>query len=196
MLSVADTGEGIKKQNIDKLFQRFTRLEEKKNKSIEGTGLGLSITKYLIDAMKGKISAQSEYGQGSVFTVVIPQKILEETPVGDISVECEQAAGEYKGDGQTFKAPEAKILVVDDNEMNLAVVKGLLKYTQMEIDTATGGRQCLELTGKKKYHLILMDHMMPELDGVQTLHMLSEREGESECGYEGNCTYGKCSDRN
>lgn len=175
ILSVADTGEGIKEENLDKLFTRFIRLEERKNQGIEGTGLGLSITKQLVEKMDGTISVESVYGSGSLFTVVLPQKVVDKTPMGDFSKAYKQVAESQKTKVETkFKAPWAEILVVDDNEMNLAVARGLLKPTQIKVDTALSGKQCLELTKTKKYHLIFMDHMMPEMDGIETLHLLQQ----------------------
>ncbi len=175
-LSVADTGIGIRKEDMEKLFESFTRLELKKNRYIQGTGLGLSITKQLLDLMNGELGVTSEYGVGSCFTVRIPQQIVDETAMGDMSKRyVERDAGE-PGEQMILHAPDARILVVDDNKMNLKVIKELLKRTEIRLDFATGGNQCLQMTAKKKYDLILMDHMMPEPDGVQTLHMLRESE--------------------
>lgn len=175
-MSVADTGIGIKREDIDKLFDSFTRLEEKKNSAVEGTGLGLNITKHLVDQMGGQITVQSVYGKGSIFTVVIPQEVMDDAKMGNLQQAYEQEIKEGSIHKQTFRAPGANVLVVDDNEMNLAVAKGLLKETQIQLDLASGGHECLELCRKKTYDLILMDHMMPEPDGVETLHLLCEEE--------------------
>ena len=175
-MSVADTGMGIKKEDIGKLFDSFTRLEEKKNRTIEGTGLGLNITKNLVEQMKGEIKVQSVYGKGSLFTVRVPQEVLSTEPVGDLQKAYEKEISENTKYKESFRAPKVHILAVDDNEMNLAVVKGLLKGTGIQLDTALSGNECLSFCRKKKYDLILMDHMMPEPDGIETLHMLRAEE--------------------
>ena len=171
--TVKDTGIGIKKEDMDKLFDSFERLELSKNRYIQGTGLGLNIAKQLAAAMGGTIDVQSEYGQGTCFTVVIPQQIVDNTPMNEkteVSSVSETAIEEKK----QFYAPDAKILVVDDNKMNLKVIQALLKRSGVQLDLANGGEECLQITKNKKYDLILMDHMMPEPDGIQTLHMLRE----------------------
>lgn len=173
-MSVADTGMGIKKEDISRLFDSFTRLEEKKNRTIEGTGLGLNITKHLVDQMEGTIEVQSVYGKGSLFTVRIPQEVLNDEVVGNLQEAYEKEIDEQAEYKESFRAPEAEILAVDDNEMNLAVVRGLLKGTEIRLDTALSGTECLNLCSHKKYDLILMDHMMPEPDGIETLHMIRE----------------------
>lgn len=175
-MSVADTGEGIKEEDLGKLFDSFTRLEEKKNRAIEGTGLGLNITKHLVEGMGGEIQVQSVYGKGSLFTVRIPQEVLSFQTVGDLQEAYEKEIREGITYRESFHAKEASVLAVDDNEMNLAVLKGLLKETEIRLDTVQGGEECLALCRKKKYDLILMDHMMPEPDGIETLHLLREDE--------------------
>jgi len=171
--TVKDTGIGIRKEDMDKLFGSFERLELSKNRYIQGTGLGLNIAKQLVTAMGGTIDVQSEYGQGTCFTVVIPQQIVDDTPMNEkteVSSVSETAIEQKK----QFYAPDAKILVVDDNKMNLKVIQALLKRSGVQLDLANGGEECLQITKDKKYDLILMDHMMPEPDGIQTLHMLRE----------------------
>lgn len=170
--SVIDTGIGIKEEDLGRLFESFRRLELEKNRYIQGTGLGLNITKQLVSNMSGKIDVKSIYGKGSCFTVWIPQQIVDETPMGSIE-HPHRRKEKAEGEKETFLyAPNAKVLVVDDNKMNLKVVKGLLKRTGIQLDFATGGNECLQKTKEKMYDLILMDHMMPEPDGVQTLQML------------------------
>ncbi|MBO5352989.1 MAG: response regulator [Lachnospiraceae bacterium] len=171
--SVIDTGIGIKREDMEKLFTSFQRLELSKNRYIEGTGLGLNIAKQLIDIMNGTIEVSSEYGKGSCFTVRIPQLVVDAALMGNIERKHQGSAGQYSP-GEPLKIPEAKILVVDDTKMNLFVIKELLQQTQAQLDTASGGMECLKMTKEKKYDLILMDHMMPEPDGVQTLHMIRE----------------------
>ncbi len=169
-VSVKDTGIGIRKEDIGKLFEEFKRLDAEKNRRIEGTGLGMNITMSLLNLMEGKMQVDSVYGEGSTFTVTIPQTIVEETPVGSFEEIQKKHRTEVDTQKQIFEAPEAKVLVVDDNAMNLAVFQALLKRTKVQIDTADSGRACLALVQKEKYHIIFMDHMMPEMDGIQTLH--------------------------
>ena len=169
IISVADTGIGIKEEDLGKLFTSFTRIEEKRNRNIEGTGLGLNLTKNLVDLMGGEVLVESTYGKGSCFTARIPQKIVDATPMGDFSRRYKQYLRSSDDDSLSFWAPEAKILVVDDVEMNLKVVKGLLKETKIQIDTADSGRQCLERVKTTHYDVIFLDHMMPEMDGIETL---------------------------
>lgn len=170
-MSVSDTGMGIREEDMESLFDSFRRLELKKNRYVEGTGLGLSITKRLLDQMNGEIQVQSEFGKGSCFTVLIPQEIINEKAVGTVS-KSEVESKVSKQEEVFFCAPNARVLVVDDNKMNLKVMQALLKRSQVQLDLASSGTECLEMTKKKKYDLILMDHMMPEPDGVQTLHLM------------------------
>lgn len=173
-ISVIDTGTGIKPENLSQLFETFTRLEESKNRNIEGTGLGLNIAKSLADLMHGVIKVESEYGKGSAFTVEIPQKVMDKTPIGNINNSSEYVVDRETINKEVFTAPDANVLVVDDNDMNLAVIRGLLKRTKVHVDTASGGLEALKLTESNRYDIILMDHMMPEPDGVATLNMLRE----------------------
>lgn len=172
-ISVIDTGIGIMEDKMSLLFEKFRRIEESRNRNIEGTGLGLSITKRLVDNMGGSIEVESKYGEGSSFIVKIPQKINDLTPIGEIDVTSvgKTSLQSYK---VSFVAPEAKILAVDDVATNLVVFCGLLRNTKMQIDTASSGFEALTMTAEKKYDLIFMDHMMPELDGVETLHKMME----------------------
>ena len=169
VISVSDTGIGIKQEDLGKLFESFTRIEEKRNRNIEGTGLGLNLTKNLVDLMGGEISVDSTYGQGSCFTAKIPQKIVDAKPMGDFGKRYQQYLNTSDENTLSFFAPEAKILVVDDVEMNLRVVQGLLKETRIQIDTAGSGRECLECVKRSQYDMIFLDHMMPEMDGIETL---------------------------
>ncbi|MCH5249149.1 MAG: response regulator [Lachnospiraceae bacterium] len=170
IISVKDTGMGIKKEDMGKLFESFQRLDEEKNRNIEGTGLGMNITMSLLKLMDGDMKVESEYGKGSTFTVTIPQRIVIDEPTGDFeSIKTRQEQNRALND-QHFEAPDANILVVDDNAMNLTVFKSLLKRTKMNIVTADSGRKCLELVKKEHFNIIFMDHMMPEMDGIETLH--------------------------
>ncbi|MBO4846920.1 MAG: response regulator [Lachnospiraceae bacterium] len=176
-LSVKDTGIGIKQKDIDKLFNKFQRLEMERNSTVEGTGLGLVITQRLLEMMKGKISVVSEYGKGSEFTVNIPQKIINDAPMGDFQTRFEAnvlQAGMYR---ESFRAPSAHVLIVDDTKVNLTVVTNLLKNTQMVLDTAICGADAVSMAKDKHYDVILMDQRMPEMDGTQALHRIRETEG-------------------
>ncbi len=173
-IAVEDTGIGIKEENMDKLFGAFDRVDEERVHTIEGTGLGLSIVRRLIDLMNGEITIASEYGKGSVFTVTLEQRIISEVPMGDfLNNAVEETRKKYK---PSFRAPKAKVLVVDDNKVNLTVIKGLLKQTDMQITCVMSGEECLALTAKEKYHIVLLDHMMPEMDGIETLIKMKEDE--------------------
>ncbi len=170
-IAVIDTGIGIKTEDIAQLFDNFKRFELDKNRNIQGTGLGLSIAKQLSDLMNGNIKVESEYGKGSQFTLSIPQKVIDKQPIGRIEEALNEPIVE-EASGNKFTAPNANVLVVDDNAMNLSVIKSLMKQTKIKVDTASSGRECLELTANKKYDIILLDHMMPGFDGVTTLKMI------------------------
>lgn len=175
-ISVRDTGVGIKPEDIDRLFTSFQRLEEDKNRYIEGTGLGLNITKRLVDLMGGSISVESEYGEGSVFTVILPQGVSSKMPLGKLGDRIISKKTEENTQEGALYAPSASVLIVDDNNTNLAVIKALLKRTGIQPDLASGGRECLEMCKEKLYDIILMDHMMPDPDGIETLHILRQDE--------------------
>ncbi len=178
IFEVRDTGMGIREEDMGKLFDTFQRLELSKNRGIEGAGLGLSITKQLIANMEGHIDVQSTYGEGSCFTVSIPQTVIDNTPTGDFAKRYhEQIESTESAPESYFCMPEAKILVVDDNRMNLMVIRELLKRSQVQAEFASSGTECLEMTQKEHFDLIFMDHMMPEPDGVQTLHLMREQLG-------------------
>lgn len=169
-VDVSDTGIGIAEENLPQLFTQFQRFELQRNRNIEGTGLGLSIVKRLCDLMSGTITARSVLGSGSTFTVELPQKVVDSTPCGGVNLNY--SAGAEHEYHHSFEAPEAKILAVDDLPVNLLVIANLLKETRIKIDTAGSGRECLDKCSQQKYDLILMDHMMPEMDGVQTFEKL------------------------
>ncbi len=173
--SVKDTGIGIKEEDIGKLFEEFERIEESRNRNIEGTGLGMNITTSLLDMMGSKLEVQSVYGEGSDFFFTIDQKIVDATPIGDLKERIRRMSEEYNY-SVTFVAPEARLLVVDDNEMNLKVFTSLLKETCVNIDEAESGAQALDLCRDNKYDIIFLDHMMPGMDGVETLKRLKEME--------------------
>ena len=177
VMSVKDTGIGIKQKDIDKLFNKFQRLEMERNSTVEGTGLGLVITRRLLEMMNGSISVSSEYGKGSEFIVKIPQKIVNDAPMGDFQARFEAnvlQAGMYR---ESFRAPLAHVLIVDDTKVNLTVVTNLLKSTQMILDTAICGADAVSMAKDKHYDVILMDQRMPEMDGTQALHRIRETVG-------------------
>lgn len=174
-VSVKDTGIGIRKEELKLIFEAFRRLDRERTARIEGTGLGMNITLRLLELMNGKIDVDSEYGKGSEFVVQIPQKVANSAPVGSQSYPVQKK--EKKEKKVLFTAPDAKILVVDDNTMNRVVVKGLLKRTLVQLEEASGGQECLRLTEKTHYDIILLDHMMPGMDGVETLHRLKVQDG-------------------
>ena len=175
-ISVKDSGIGIRKEDMQRLFQSFQRVDEGINAGIEGTGLGLSISHQLVEMMGGKITVDSIYQKGSVFTIQIEQDIVDGNPMGHMDFMTRGSAQRRKKYKQIFEAPDARVLVVDDNEMNLLVVKKLLRDTKIQVDLAQSGRECLELTRQHFYHVIFMDHMMPEMDGVETLHRMQLQE--------------------
>lgn len=170
---VEDTGIGIKKEDLPKLSAEFERIEEERNRNIEGTGLGMNITIQLLTLLGSKLHVESVYGKGSKFSFDLEQKIVDETPIGDFESRVHQLAEHYSYSTR-FYAPDAKILVVDDNAVNRKVLRSLLKETQIQVTDAGGGVECLELAQKEHFDLIFLDHMMPEMDGVETLHRMKE----------------------
>ena len=175
--SVEDTGQGVKKENIPYLFNAFRRVDEEKNRHIEGTGLGLSIVKQLVELMGGEISVNSVYTKGSKFIVALDQDIVDEKELGTFTLDSRAKLRDGEVYRQSFEAPDAHILVVDDNDMNLMVVTKLLAATRIQIDTASSGAECLKLTQNHHYDCILMDHLMPEMDGIECLHALRAQPG-------------------
>ena len=168
--SVADTGVGIRKEDMAKLFDSFEQVDMKKNRGIEGTGLGLSISKLLVENMGGHIGVESEYGQGSTFTFDIVQKVIDAAP-------CEYSKNrrsvEHKRFAVDFSAPEAKVLVVDDNKVNLRVAAGLLKKFGIVPDLVDNGQDSVDIIrGQTQYDLVFMDHMMPETDGIEATRLI------------------------
>ncbi|MBP3274010.1 MAG: response regulator, partial [Butyrivibrio sp.] len=177
LFSVIDTGIGIKQDVIPYLFDAFSRMDEERNAKIEGTGLGLSIVKQLVDLMDGKITVNSTYTEGSTFIVALRQKVTRRDPIGEISIGSfakREAEGRYI---PGFKAPEARILIVDDNEMNLEVERKLLDGTDIVVETAMSGFEALAMTNKETYDIIFMDHLMPEMDGVECMQNIRKQIG-------------------
>lgn len=171
--AVRDTGIGIRPEDLEILNEEFRRVDVVRNRNIEGTGLGLTIARQFLTLMGSKLVITSEYEKGSEFSFELLQPVIDEMPLGNFQERLERSARLQKK--IEFLAPEAKILVVDDNKMNLKVFCGLLKHTKMKIFEAESGRSCLELLEKQKVDLIFLDHMMPEMDGIETLHVMKER---------------------
>ena len=176
VITVWDTGIGIKPEDRDVLFNKFERLEMERNNTIEGTGLGLAITKRLVDIMNGTIEVESEYGKGSIFTVTIPQTVSAEEPIGDFQARLKEHLPGDRPYKESFRAPDATILIVDDTRINLTVAVNLLKNTKMKIDTATSGADAVVMAAKTRYDMIFMDQRMPEMDGTEAFHKIREDE--------------------
>ncbi len=173
-VSVSDTGIGMKQEDMDKLFSPFARIEEMRNRTIEGTGLGMSITRELLGLMGSRLDVKSVYGEGSTFSFAVEQPVVKWEGVGRLTCSLEQGGGDRKAYRELFHAPDARILVVDDTPVNLSVVRGLLKKTRVAVDTAESGREAIEKAAKQRYDVIFVDHMMPVMDGIETLGELKK----------------------
>lgn len=169
MVEVQDSGIGIREEDLDKLFQSFQRLDLSQNRTVEGTGLGLAITGKLVERMGGTIDVRSSYGKGSTFTVLLPQRIVTATPVGNFQTHYQEYKQKKDQKENSFTAPEAKVLVVDDNNLNLRVATHLMKYLQLQTFACTSGYEFLERIQKEHFDVIFLDHMMPGMDGIEAL---------------------------
>lgn len=171
--SVVDTGIGIKKEDMTRLFTKFERLDVVKNRNVEGTGLGMAITQKLLGLMDSKLDVESTYGEGSSFSFYLVQKVVDPAPVGDINKRhaAVRDADEHR---VRFIAPDAKILVVDDNAINRKVFTKLLQRIKIQVDEAESGFAALNMMENKKFDIVFLDHMMPEMDGLETLKRLRE----------------------
>lgn len=176
-IEVSDTGIGMRSEDMGKLFTNFERLDLKRNRSVEGTGLGLPITKNLLVAMGGDITVSSVYGEGSTFTVTVGQEIVNEEQIGDYRKKYKEKLHHEVCYHESFHAEDARILVVDDNEVNLKIVVGLAKNTKLQIDTALSAAEGLKLIRQHSYQLLLIDHMMPEMDGIEMLQHVKTMDG-------------------
>ncbi|MCR4685696.1 MAG: response regulator [Lachnospiraceae bacterium] len=169
---ISDTGMGIRKEDMGKLFDSFRRLEESRNRKVEGTGLGLNITKQLVEMMNGEIRVESKYGEGSAFTVTVPQKVIDTTPIGAFAEHLKRAQSQTEVYRPTLIAPGAKALIVDDNEMNLEVIAALLQDTKVKVTLALSGEECLAILREQQFDVIFLDQMMPGLSGTETLKQI------------------------
>lgn len=169
-VEVKDTGIGIKEEDMEKLFESFQRLDERKNRNIEGTGLGMAIVQGILTMMDSTVVVKSDYGKGSVFSFKVKQGVVDPTPIG----EYRRHRGELAkaDDNRELVVLKADILVVDDNDMNLKVAKGLMKKLNVVPDTVNSGKKAIEMIKNKHYDIILMDHMMPVMDGIETLKLI------------------------
>ena len=174
-VSVIDTGIGIKPEDMEKLFAKFERIEERRNRRIEGTGLGMSITRSLLEMMGSKLEVESVYGQGSTFSFDLEQRVVAWDQIGDYEQSYKDRQSKREKYKEKLHAPEARVLVVDDNNVNLMVFQFLIKNTMIQTDTAESGDECLKKTAGKKYDIIFLDHMMPNMSGTQTLQELRKQ---------------------
>lgn len=175
-VSVRDTGIGMKPDEIKNLSKPFQRLDEKKNRNIEGTGLGISIVVQLLTQMNSRLEVESTYGKGSVFSFKILQPVVNWEKIGELDGRYHDVVKEEKPEDIKLYAPKGNILVVDDTDINLKVIKGLLKNTGLHIDTAMSGPECLDMVKKTQYHVIFLDHKMPGMDGIVTLHNMQKMD--------------------
>ncbi|MCR5773828.1 MAG: response regulator [Lachnospiraceae bacterium] len=171
---VSDTGIGMKPEDMDKLFVPYERIEELRNRNVEGTGLGMSIVQQLLALMDSHLEVNSVYGEGSDFYFEIRQKVIDPSPIGDITERLKEDIGCRGAERELFHAPDADILVIDDTEVNLKVVKSLLKRTRIRVETANSGRDGLILARRKPFDVVLIDSMMPDMNGVETLQRMKE----------------------
>ncbi len=176
LFAIRDTGRGIKEEEIDKIFSAFERADEEHNTSIQGTGLGLHLCKQYAGLLNGDISCESSYGKGSTFYFIVEQKIVDPTPIGEFALD--EVHLDRDGYTPLFTAPKAKLLAIDDNELNLEVIKGLLKEMQIQVSTAISGQEGLQLMQNKTFDVVLLDHMMPQMDGIETLKHIRESYGD------------------
>ena len=170
---IEDTGIGIKEEDMDKLYGSFERIENASNHKTEGTGLGMSITLKLLALMGGELKVESEYGTGSKFTAIIPQRALGSEKIGSLEDNLREEKKKETGIS-SFATKDASVLIVDDNKVNLIVAKSLLKNTGISVDTALSGYECLDKIKKKHYDILLIDNRMPELSGIETLKLILE----------------------
>ncbi len=172
--SIEDTGIGMKNEDLPKLYNAFERIEEERNRTIEGAGLGMNITQKLLKLMGSELDVKSDYGVGTLISFDLVQKVVDPRPIGDFEDALRRFLSTREEYHQSFVAPNARVLVVDDTKMNITVFTNLLKQTQIEIDSALSGAECLEMASKRKYDIIFLDHRMPKMDGIECLQHLKE----------------------
>ena len=172
---VEDTGCGIRPEDLEKIFEDFRQVDSKKNRSVEGTGLGLAIVKHLVELMGGAIHVESVYGEGTVFTITVPQKIVDRRSIQEVPETPETELDRV----ELFTAPDLKVLVVDDNVINRKVARGFLKSYEFALDEAESGPEAIELVRKNRYDIIFMDHMMPMMDGIEAAEIIRRDCGEN-----------------
>ncbi len=172
---ITDTGIGIRKEDMDKIFANFERVDSKRNRNVEGTGLGLAITKELVYKMEGSISVDSVYGEGSTFTVRLGQKVTAAGEIGDWH-KSELVRNDNK-ELTVIHAPDMRILVVDDMPINLIVIEKLLSNSELTVDTAKSAKEAISLITENNYNVVLMDHFMPEMDGTEALTKIRSMGG-------------------
>ncbi len=175
-MEVSDTGIGISKENLEKIFASFERVDSQSTRGIDGFGLGLAITKKLLDTMGGTIKVTSAEGEGSTFTVTLSQGITDETLVGDYHQRFNEQMNKELEYQETFHADGAKILVVDDNIVNLKIIEGFAKHLNVKADTVTSAKEAIGLIKKHHYHMLFIDHLMPEMDGLQMLRSVKSMD--------------------
>ena len=180
---ISDTGIGIRQENLKNLFKNFERLDHKINYGIEGSGLGLAIANGYVTLMNGEIQVESTYGEGSVFTVILEQNIIDATPLEKDFLHKKKPL--HSSNTSDMKIHGLQVLVTDDNLVNLRVAHGILSYYGLLVDTASSGMEAIELCRSKKYDLVFMDQMMPGLDGIET--MIQIRDINSHYGFGGDC---------
>ena len=173
-IRVEDSGQGIRKEDLDKIFSGFSQVNVKKNKNIEGTGLGLSITKHLVELMDGSITVESEFGKGSIFTVILPQQIVSFDKMGNYMSHRHVSSENAPAENKEFEIPDTSILVVDDTPLNLKVISKFLAKTKAKVVCVTSGEEMLSQVQEHHYDIIFMDHMMPNMDGIETLKTSKE----------------------
>ena len=175
-VKIKDTGIGIRKEDMSKLFSEFERIEEKRNRNIEGTGLGMAITQSLLELMNSRLKVESVYGEGSEFSFDLTQRVRDKEPIGDYETAYKKTLTQKEEYHRQFTAPDAHILVVDDTPMNLLVFTSLLEPMELKIDTAESGDEGIVLALKNKYDIVFLDHMMPNKDGIETLQEIRSSE--------------------
>ena len=176
--SVRDTGIGIKPEDLERIFNSFEQSDTFRNRKKEGSGLGLAISKQLLSLMGGSIHVESTYRQGSNFYFEVPQLVVDDSPCGALELSEKQQRVQKTAEYADFRAPKAKVLIVDDNLVNRKVAAGLMRPFAMQVDTAKSGEEAIRMVQEKEYDLIFMDHMMPDMDGVETTHVIRGLEGE------------------